>query len=105
MVVGLEAETLLGLQGEAISDTLPVVSQRIEAVMISVEGLEEAEVEMEMQREMNLTFVEGDPFVSYEGTRAELEPGMEYQMQEGQADVFCVEQKPQEAVSLAPGGC
>jgi hypothetical protein len=105
MVVGLEADTLLGLQDKAIQETLPLVAQRVEAAMISVEEIEHTTVEMELQREFELLVDEGDPSLKYENSTVPIEPGMNFQVEEGKSDQLCLIQKPDKIVKLVAGGC
>lgn len=105
MVAGLEADTLLGLQDDAVAKTLPLVAQRVESVMVSLEGLDQATVEMDLQRELNFTLIEGEPSIQYQDNVAEIEPGMDYQIEEGSSDTLCLVQKSDESVKIAPGGC
>jgi hypothetical protein len=105
IVMSLETQQIMGLQDQAVEDTLPLVAQRIESVMVSVQGLEEAEVEMDMQRELNLSEDGGDPEISYQESNATVETGMNYRLDTGSSDVFCVTQKPSQPVELAAGEC
>lgn len=104
-VVGLEANTLLGLQDKAIKETLPLVAQRVEAAMISVEEIEQTTVEMELQREFELLVDEGVPSLKYENSTASIKPGMNFQVEEGKSDQLCLIQKPDKVVKLVAGGC
>lgn len=104
ILLGVETEYILGLEETAIQETLPLAAHGIENSIIAVQGMDEAEVEMDMQAEFGLVLDEGQVYIEYEEGRESLDTGVNLDVEEDTFETLCV-LKDEEGTSLSPEAC